>query len=173
MTPTFRLATVDDAAALSHFGATVFTDWYLPDNEPENVYAHVRETYNPQRQAEELAEAGQWAILAHVGSELAGYGLVRMNRPCPGFDAPELAEIRRFYVARAWHGQGIAGALMQKVIQHGESSGAHGFWLTCWERNPRALAFYTKCGFVRVGDTTFTVGADVQTDHLMARYRER
>jgi GNAT superfamily N-acetyltransferase len=171
MTPTFRLATQADAAELSRFGAAVFTDWYLPDNTAEDVHLHVRETYTPQRQSEELAEIGQWAVLAHIGTELAGYGLLRADRPCPGMDIPQMAEIRRFYVSRAWHGQGIAGSLMHAVIEHGESVGARGFWLTCWEKNPRALAFYAKCGFIRVGDTTFTVGTDVQTDHLLARCR--
>ena len=81
MTVTLRLATVEDAPALSRFGAAAFIDWYLPDNEPENVHAHVAATYQPELQAAEIGEPGQWALLAHVDGTLAGYGMLRINTP--------------------------------------------------------------------------------------------
>jgi diamine N-acetyltransferase len=40
-------------------------------------------------------------------------------------------------------------------------------WLSVWERNPRAIAFYGKCGFRMVGSKDFWVGSDRQTDHVM------
>jgi ribosomal protein S18 acetylase RimI-like enzyme len=42
-------------------------------------------------------------------------------------------------------------------------------WLGVWERNPRAVAFYRKYGFTRVGEHTFMLGADAQTDWVLAR----
>lgn len=42
-------------------------------------------------------------------------------------------------------------------------------WLGVWERNPRAVAFDQKYGFTRVGEHTFVVGEDPQTDWLLAR----
>jgi diamine N-acetyltransferase len=41
-------------------------------------------------------------------------------------------------------------------------------WLSVWEKNPRAQAFYTKAGFTRVGEADFWVGPDRQTDHILA-----
>jgi hypothetical protein len=38
-----------------------------------------------------------------------------------------------------------------------------------WERNPRAIAFYHRWGFLDVGTTTFMLGHDLQTDRVMAR----
>jgi ribosomal protein S18 acetylase RimI-like enzyme len=42
-------------------------------------------------------------------------------------------------------------------------------WLGVWEHNPRAIAFYEKQGFRKVGRHTFMVGSDVQYDDVMAR----
>jgi ribosomal protein S18 acetylase RimI-like enzyme len=42
-------------------------------------------------------------------------------------------------------------------------------WLGVWEENPRAIAFYAKWSFVVVGQKTFLVGDDPQTDHVMQR----
>jgi RimJ/RimL family protein N-acetyltransferase len=36
-----------------------------------------------------------------------------------------------------------------------------------WERNPRAIAFYAKLGFVEAGDHVFPVGNDPQRDVVM------
>jgi hypothetical protein len=33
----------------------------------------------------------------------------------------------------------------------------------------RAIAFYVRYGFVKVGDAPFQLGTDVQTDPIMAR----
>jgi hypothetical protein len=38
-----------------------------------------------------------------------------------------------------------------------------------WERNPHAIAFYLKAGFVEVGGPLFVVGSDPQTDRIMTR----
>jgi ribosomal protein S18 acetylase RimI-like enzyme len=37
-----------------------------------------------------------------------------------------------------------------------------------WEKNPRAIAFYEKKGFRKVGRQTFLLGKDVQHDLVMA-----
>ena len=50
-----------------------------------------------------------------------------------------------------------------------ERDGPRTLWLGVWERNPRAIAFYTKCGFVDVGEHAFVFGTDEQTDRVMAR----
>ena len=78
-------------------------------------------------------------------------------------------ELKRLYVARAWHGRRVAQALMDAAIDAAHARGAQTLWLGVWERNPRAVAFYTKYGFARVGEHTFVLGGDPQTDWLLAR----
>jgi ribosomal protein S18 acetylase RimI-like enzyme len=42
-------------------------------------------------------------------------------------------------------------------------------WLGVWERNPRAISFYRKLGFMEVGDHIFPLGHDPQRDIIMVR----
>jgi ribosomal protein S18 acetylase RimI-like enzyme len=37
-----------------------------------------------------------------------------------------------------------------------------------WEGNGRAMAFYRRCGFERIGERPFTVGAMTHLDPLLA-----
>ena len=78
-------------------------------------------------------------------------------------------ELERFYVAREWHGLGLAQLLMTRVIAVASQAGAAALWLGVWERNARAIAFYRKFGFIDVGPMSFMLGSDLQTDRIMCR----
>ena len=80
-----------------------------------------------------------------------------------------LLELKRLYVTRAFHGRRVAQALMEAALELARTRGAKTMWLGVWERNPRAVAFYAKYGFARVGEHTFMLGGDAQTDWLLAR----
>jgi len=66
-----------------------------------------------------------------------------------------------------WHGHGVAQELMTASIAEARRRRADAIWLGVWERNPRALAFYRRCGFVEVGDHVFPLGNDPQRDLVM------
>jgi ribosomal protein S18 acetylase RimI-like enzyme len=74
--------------------------------------------------------------------------------------------LHRFYLVRSAQGKGIAAALMNAVREAGRELGGLNIWLGVWERNPRAIAFYVKSGFQRVGSHVFVVGSDPQTDFV-------
>ena len=57
-------------------------------------------------------------------------------------------------------------ALMHAAREAAQELGGLHIWLGVWERNPRAIAFYLKSGFVQVGSHVFTVGSDRQTDFV-------
>jgi diamine N-acetyltransferase len=169
-----RPATVADAGALSRLAASTFLETFAGDNAPEDMARYLAEAFTTERQAAEITDAAGAVLLAEHTTdsghtELLGYAhLVSGEVPAAvGGAAP--MELKRLYVARAWHGRGVAQLLMQAAIDAAGARGAQTLWLGVWERNPRAVAFYTKYGFVRVGEHTFVLGGDAQTDWLFAR----
>jgi ribosomal protein S18 acetylase RimI-like enzyme len=58
---------------------------------------------------------------------------------------------------------------MQACLTEAESAGCDLIWLGVWEHNPRAIGFYRKWGFRQVGAQRFQLGAELQTDLVMAR----
>jgi ribosomal protein S18 acetylase RimI-like enzyme len=58
---------------------------------------------------------------------------------------------------------------MQACLDEAKQNHCDVIWLDVWERNPRAIAFYRKWGFVQVGTQTFQLGDDLQNDWIMAR----
>jgi ribosomal protein S18 acetylase RimI-like enzyme len=166
---TIRRASPGDATPLAALAARTFRDAFEIYNTPENIALYLASSYGPARQATELQDGRIVTLVAEASDELAGYAQLREG-PAPAcVTGPSPIELWRFYVDRAWHGQGLAQALMAASLEAATARGAGTIWLAVWERNDRALAFYRKCGFEVRGDKEFMLGNDRQTDRVMTR----
>ena len=129
---------------------------------------YLASSFGPAKQASELADADCITLLMDAGSALAAFAQVRRHPAPPCVTGPKPVEIYRFYVDRPFHGQGVAQQLMQAAHNAAAELDGETIWLSTWERNPRGRAFYAKCGFADVGSADFYVGADRQTDRILA-----
>ena len=111
-----------------------------------------------------LVDPDVLTLLAYRDAELAGFAQVR-RKPAPSCVLEEHSiELHRFYLTRSAQGTGIAAPLMLEVRAAARELGGRHLWLGVWEHNPRAVAFYVKSGFTRIGSHDFMVGSDRQTD---------
>ena len=162
-----RRAELSDAPALAAFAARTFAETYGADNRPEHMAVHLAASYGPAQQSRELADPAYVTIVAEADGALAAYAQVRRGTPPPCVAGPAPIELYRFYVDRPWQGRGVARRLMDAVHDAAAGLGGRTLWLSVWERNPRARAFYEKCGFVDAGTANFYVGPDRQTDRIL------
>ena len=174
MTTIIRAASAADAERLSRFAATTFRETFADENSPDDMARYLAEAFSPERQAAEITDPMGTVLLAEGrdtggDADLLGYvHLVSGPTPAP-VQGPSPLELKRLYVARAFHGQGVAHSLMDAALDAARARGARTLWLGVWERNARALGFYYKYGFTRVGEHTFVLGDDRQTDWVLAR----
>jgi ribosomal protein S18 acetylase RimI-like enzyme len=164
-----RPARVPDAPWLAELAERTFRETYTAYNTPEDMERYVAEHFAPELQAAELSDPRYLTLVVEMHGRPAAYAQLG-HRPAPeGVTGPEPMEIIRFYVDRPWHGRGIAQELMRAAAEHAQAAGARTLWLCVWERNPRAIAFYRKCGFTEVGTHTFVLGSDHQRDLVLER----
>ena len=165
-----RAAIPADAPALAALGERTFRDTFGADNTPANLAHHIAGTYGPARQAAELADPDRTTLVAATAAgTLIGFAQLRAGAAPPCVTGVAPLELLRLYVDRAYHGRGVAQALMAATLDAAAARGATTIWLGVWERNPRAIAFYTKWGFHDVGSHEFVLGSDRQTDRVMVR----
>jgi GNAT superfamily N-acetyltransferase len=162
-----RRGVPDDAAALAAFAERTFVATFGADNDPRDLEAFVERTYGVAQQAAELSDPGVSTLLAHRDGRLLAFAQVRRHVPPPCVSDATAIELRRFYVDSPAHGTGVAQLLMAAVFDAARDAGARHVWLGVWERNPRAIAFYRKCGFTDVGSQPFVLGSDHQNDRVM------
>jgi len=172
VTLAIRRAVPSDAAALAVFAAEAFADTFAADNTPEDMAAYLIEAFGEEQQRAELSDAACTVLVAERDGELAGYAMLRDGARPSGASSAELdeaMEIARLYAGRRWIGTGVGAALMQCCLDFAAERGREWVWLGVWERNARAIAFYSRWGFTDVGSQHFQLGADLQTDRIMAR----
>jgi ribosomal protein S18 acetylase RimI-like enzyme len=164
-----RRATLDDATAFSEMAAQSFRDTFLADNSFEDVENYIAQTYTPALQAADIQDSRKEVWLAVIGTEVAGYVQLKDGEVETCVKGPKPCELQRIYVARAFHGRGLAQQLMEITIQRARLLGFQTLWLGVWEHNQRALKFYRKFGYEVVGDHVFVLGKDAQTDLILAK----
>lgn len=166
---TIRRAALDDASLLTELGARTFGDSFAADNTPEDMTAYLAGAFNPKKQTAELADADTTFLMAEMEGQPVGYARLKWGGAPACVTASRPVEIIRFYSIKELIGHGVGAALMKACLEEARGLGCDVVWLDVWEKNPRAIAFYTKWGFIKVGEQGFQLGDDLQHDWLMAR----
>ena len=159
---TIRIARPADAALLARTAERMFRDAFGASNDAAQMDAYCASNFGEEIQRAELADPEIRVLLLETeDGGLAAYAQLRLR--------PPESELWRFYVDRAQHGRGVAQTLMEQCLATARDAGANRIVLAVWEHNPRAIAFYRKCGFAVSGARPFVLGTEVQTDLVMSR----
>jgi GNAT superfamily N-acetyltransferase len=169
---TIRRARPGEAPALAALAEATFRGTFGPDNTAEDMDLHCARYFTPEAQARELADPAMETLVVEDGAGAAGfvgYAQIRSGPAPSSVTGARPIELQRFYVVPTLHGGGLARELMDAVVAAAATRGAETLWLGVWEKNPRAIRFYGKCGFREVGDQTFLLGRDPQRDLVLER----
>ncbi len=166
-----RQATPEDAQLLTDLAYTTFWDAFAhhPKNAPDDLNHYMRQAFNVEQIATELADNKNIFLIAQIGDEAAGYSKIILDTIEPGVTADRPVELSRLYSHQKHLGQGVGQSLMDACVERAREEGRDVMWLGVWEYNPRAQRFYEKNGFRVVGSHVFQLGKDPQTDLLMQR----
>ena len=166
-----RQATGDDAKLLTELAYTTFWDAFAhhPKNAPDDLNYYMRQAFNEDKIAAELADPKNIFLIAEIDGEAAGYAKIVIDHVEPGITAGRPVELSRLYSHQKHLGQGVGQTLMDACFERARHEGRDVMWLGVWEYNPRAQRFYEKNGFRVVGSHVFQLGKDAQTDLLMQR----
>lgn len=167
--PIIRVATLGDAKPLAELAESTFRDTFAVANTHDDMERHCRSSYGEAIQAEEIADPQRLTLLCVENERLIAFAQLRWGAAPACVAAQSPGEIQRLYVASGWHGRGVAQDLMLACFDAMQARGSSAAWLGVWERNPRAIAFYRKSGFVEVGEHVFALGGDPQRDIVMMR----
>ncbi|MCS5716882.1 GNAT family N-acetyltransferase [Herbiconiux sp. CPCC 205763] len=169
-----RTARLEDAGIVSAVAAETFEMACPPSTAPAAIAAFIAENLSDARFAGYLSDPERSVILADVDGEIAGYTMLIGGEPTDQAVAAAVAgrptvELSKCYVRENFHGFGVASALMTASIEGAERSGAASVWLGVNQQNARAIRFYEKSGFRKVGVKQFLVGDELHDDFVFER----
>lgn len=171
-----RPAARSDVAALAALAAETFPLACPPHTTPEAIADFIDRFFRPEHFRGYLAEAARRVLVAERGSganaELIGYSMLVGGEPGDADAAAVVTgrpavELSKFYTRAGEHGRGVAAPLMAATLEAARAAGAVTCWLGVNEENARAIRFYEKQGFAKVGRKHFTVGGRVEDDWVL------
>ncbi|MFJ4029848.1 GNAT family N-acetyltransferase [Paenarthrobacter sp. NPDC089989] len=172
MTETIRTARTDDAGKLAELAAVTFPLACPPGASPADIQAHLERTLSEANFTEYLADANITILVLDDGGQLNGYTML-IAKPASDPDVASVlsalpsAELSKCYVHPDHHGKGAASRLIKASLADAADKGAAGVWLGVNSENAKAIRFYEKSGFQRVGTKSFTLGDSVEHDFVM------
>lgn len=163
-----RAAGVADVRELADLGTRTFLEAYGATNDPADLASYIADTYTEHLLAQAIARPEVTYLIAEVGGRAVGFAKLVYGSRTTAVDAVHPAELEQLYVEGGRHGGGLGTALLTACLNQAREHGCDLVWLGVWEHNPRAIGFYERTGFARVGSHSFRLGAQRQTDLLMA-----
>lgn len=169
-----RSAALDEAEAISELASRTFP-LAVPDILPaEAAQDFVRTGLNPKVISGYLADPNARCYVAESQGQLVAYSLVFLNAPK---DMPRgngkypldehAAYLSKCYVDLAFHGSGIAGAMLEYTVQHVREEGATQIVLGTHIYNERAQRFYRKHGFKKGGRRRFRLNEQIDAEDVV------
>ena len=165
-----RKAEASDATLIADLSRQTFTETFAAQNSKENMEKFMTEQFSREKLIAEVTVNTNHFFIAFDDHETAGYLKLRESEPVPELGERLTLEIARIYVTARQIGKGVGNLLMQTAIDFAISQSYQFIWLGVWEKNERAIQFYTRWGFKKFNTHVFMLGNDPQTDWLM--YRE-
>lgn len=169
MSIVIREATMQDARLIADISHQTFYDTFAAANSKADMDKFLNEQFTKGRLMLEVGAKQNIFLLAYEDNNIAGYVKLRDERVPLSLGSLSAIEVARLYAMANKIGKGIGSVLMQCCIDIASQKNKEWLWLGVWEKNQRAIDFYTRWGFEKFDETDFLLGDDLQKDWLMKR----
>jgi ribosomal protein S18 acetylase RimI-like enzyme len=162
-----KRVSLNDIEQLQIIGRLTFSETFSSANTQENMTKYLEEDFSIEKLTSELSNKKSEFYFAVFENNIIGYIKLNFGQSQTELKDDKSLEIERIYVLKEFHGKNVGQLLYEKVIQIAKQMNANYVWLGVWEKNPRAINFYKKNGFVEFDKHIFKLGNDEQTDIMM------
>ena len=162
-----KRGTINDIKDLITIGRNTFYETFAEDNSEENMKKYLKEGFSEDKVRAEVNDPESMFYIAGINDQVIGYLKLNSGRSQTELNDESSLEIERIYVLKDLHGEGVGQKLYEKALEIAREKQVNYIWLGVWEKNPRAIRFYEKNGFVEFDKHIFRLGDDDQTDIMM------
>jgi ribosomal protein S18 acetylase RimI-like enzyme len=124
----------------------------------EELFEYVEHTYDPVKLAKSLRKENNVYYLAFDGGEAVGFAKVKKVSLNEHIESIAQMELQKIYVLPEYQQMGVGSALLRHVLSMAKEIFPDFLWLDATISNERAIRFYERNGFQRIGKQYFTIG---------------
>ena len=164
-----RECTQNDLLMLHEISYQTYDDTFRDKNTHSSMKAYLEQAFDIKKLRKELSNSNSIFYFLYIKEELAGYLKLNDYKVQTDINDQQSLEIERIYIKREFQGLGFGKLLLNKSIEVAKILNKSYLWLGVWEKNETALSFYLRNGFYKMGEHSFFMGLEEQTDYLMRK----
>lgn len=162
-------ASPSDATIISSIGRQSFRDAFAHlFNEKKTLQEYLDYTYDVDKLRKSIRKENNVFFIAFMEKVPVGFAKVKKHSLNEQIDSIAQMELQKIYVLSYYHGSGAGPALMHDVVDLANDIKPDFLWLDTHVTNTKAIRFYEKNGFTKVGKHYFMIGDQTFEYHLMA-----
>lgn len=162
-----KKVTLSDLKDLQLIGRQTFFETFADTNTADDMQKYLDNSFSTDQLTNELNNQNSEFYFSLLDNKVIGYLKINFGQSQTELKDKKSIEIERIYVLKDFHGKKVGQVLYDTVLNIAKQTESEYVWLGVWEKNPRAINFYKKNGFVEFDKHIFKLGNDEQTDILM------
>ena len=166
---TIVAAQLTDIELLIAFAEHTFRVAYQADNEPVAFENYCREAFSTAQFQREMRHPHASFWLCWHEEKLAGYLKLNLDNHPAEVGSDNTLQVERIYVEPTLQGRGLGAEMLEFCFEQAQKAQADWIWLSVWQKNPRAIKFYERCGYEICGTEIFVLDNDPQVDWIMRK----
>jgi len=161
-----RSGRAEDANRLAVLATQVWLHTYATDGIDDVAAQYVLSELTPEKCLQSLNAPATHFFVAERDENLVGFAVIQFGVQCPA-GASSAAELRTLYVQEHYIGHGVGKSLLQTAEARAREQSESALWLTVNAKNAKAIAFYTRQGYSKVGTAYFVLGEGRHENHVL------
>lgn len=137
-----------DISELQVIGRQTFFETFADHNTADDMQKYLDYNLSADKLKNELTNVNSEFYFALLDNKVIGYLKINHGQAQTELKDIKSLEIERIYILKDFHGKKVGQVLYDKAMDITKQTNAEYIWLGVWEKNPRAINFYKKNGFI-------------------------
>ena len=156
-----RLAGKEDAVVIALLGRVTFTETFGHlFHDPNDLQEYYSRTFSVDKIEKSLQKSKNIYWLASADDLPVGYAKLKLDSTTPFLKEEAVCQLQKIYVLKDFLSLKIGLELQNALLEEAKNSSCRTIWLSVLKENERAIRFYLKNGFEKIGDHDFRIGQE-------------
>jgi len=161
-------ADVTNAAIIATIGKKSFRNAFENlFNSREELTEYLEFTYDPVKLTKSIRKENNVYLLAFLDGKAVGFAKLKKHSLNDLIASPIQMELQKIYVLTEYQGRGVGAALMKEAKSIADERNPDCLWLDTYISNEKAIHFYEKNEFKKIGKYLFTIGSQTFEYYVM------
>lgn len=165
-----REATLSDAEYIALLGRITFTETFgelFVDQ--QDLLDYCDQTFSVSKIRNGIQKSNNVFWLAFWDDLPVGYAKLKLDSPSQFIESSSIAQLQKIYVLKDFLSMKIGLKLQNILIEKARQQPTKMIWLSVLRTNERAVRFYRKNEFSKVGEFVFEIGKQAFEFDAMAK----